>query len=172
MKLILFVLFFSLSTQAATTYEIKESLVKYTVKHLLKTVSGESKEIKGKGVCDKSVCEFLLAVTVKSFDSGNTNRDLHMLEVMKGAKYPLVVARVSFPESVFKSKNWSGEVELDLAGVKKKVPLTLEIIEKDLFIHGEFAFKCSEFQIERPSLLTVAIDDDVKMTVNTTWIKK
>lgn len=172
MKYLFLVLLFSLSTQAATNFEIKESLAKYTVKHLLKTVSGESKEIKGKGVCDKSNCEFLLAVTVKSFDSGNTNRDLHMLEVMKGAKYPLVVARVSFPESVFKNKNWTGEVELELAGIKKKVPLTLEIVEKDLFIHGDFVFKCSDFQIERPSLLTVAIDDEVKMTVNTTWSKK
>jgi hypothetical protein len=172
MKFFLLSLFLSLSTHAATTYEIKESLAKYTVKHLLKTVSGESKEIKGKGVCDKSVCEFLLAVAVKSFDSANTNRDLHMLEVMKGARHPLVVARVTFPESAFKSKNWSGEVELDLAGIKKKVPLSLEIIEKDLFIHGDFVFKCSDFQIDRPSLLTVAIDDDVKMTVNTTWLKK
>ena len=41
---------------------------------------------KGKGVCKDGQCDFLLAVPVKSFDSGDTNRDLHMLQVTRGAQ--------------------------------------------------------------------------------------
>ncbi|MFZ4712550.1 MAG: YceI family protein [Bacteriovoracaceae bacterium] len=163
---------FSAFAQSASTWEMKSSLVKYTIKHLLKTAMGESKEIKGKGACDKGNCEFLLAVAVKSFDSGNTNRDLHMLEVMKGAKFPFVVARVNIPEASLKSKSWKGDLELEMSGVKKMVPVTLEIAEDKGFIHGDFIFKCTDFGIERPSFLTMAIDDEVQMTVNTQWVKK
>jgi hypothetical protein len=31
---------------------------------------------------------FLIAVPVKSFDSGHSNRDLHMIQAMRGAEFP------------------------------------------------------------------------------------
>ena len=36
---------------------------------------------------------FLIAVPVKSFDSGDSNRDLHMVQVTKGAEFPMVTVR-------------------------------------------------------------------------------
>jgi hypothetical protein len=43
-------------------------------------------------------CDFLIAVPVKSFDSGNSNRDLHMLQVTRGGQFPMITVRTRLPE--------------------------------------------------------------------------
>jgi hypothetical protein len=53
---------------------------------------------KGKGVCHAGQCDFLIAVPVKSFDSGDSNRDLHMLQVTRGGEFPMVIVRTQLPE--------------------------------------------------------------------------
>ena len=60
----------------------------------LKKFDGVSKSAKGKGRCEKGQCHFLVAVPVKTFDSGDSNRDSHMLEVTKAATYPMVAVEV------------------------------------------------------------------------------
>ncbi len=60
---------------------------------------GVSHAAKGKGVCTAGECNFLIAAPVKSFDSGDSNRDLHMLEVTRGAQFPMVIVRTQFPEA-------------------------------------------------------------------------
>jgi hypothetical protein len=42
----------------------------------------------------------LIAVPVKSFDSGDSNRDLHMLQVTRGAQFPLVTVRTRLPDEL------------------------------------------------------------------------
>ena len=51
---------------------------------------GVSHSARGKGICHAGECDFLIAVPVKSFDSGDSNRDLHMLQVTRGAEFPMV----------------------------------------------------------------------------------
>jgi hypothetical protein len=52
---------------------------------------------KGKGVCHAGQCDFLIATPVKSVDSGDSNRDLHMIKATRGAQFPMVVVRTLFP---------------------------------------------------------------------------
>ena len=61
-------------------WELKQSELTYHIAYVLKKFSGTSLQAKGKGRCDSKTCEFLLGIPVKSFDSGDTNRDAHMLE--------------------------------------------------------------------------------------------
>ena len=85
--------------QADTQWVLAQSALSYHMSHPMHQVDGVSHAAKGKGACHAGQCSFLIAAPVKSFDSGDTNRDLHMLDSTRGAQYPMVVVRTSFPES-------------------------------------------------------------------------
>src|SRR3984885_13604143 len=84
---------------ADSQWILQQSTLTYHVSHPLHETEGVSHAAKGKGVCHAGQCDFLIAVPVKSFDSGDSNRDLHMLQVTRGAEFPLVTVRTRLPES-------------------------------------------------------------------------
>lgn len=170
MRSILLILLFSLSAYANNqTYVLKSSEVSYKVDFPLKTVYGKSSDSKGKGVCDKKSCDFLIAVPVKSFKSGDTNRDVHMQEVTKESQYPLLTVNSTFsdPDNITEI-----DLEIDFAGVKKtikKLKLSKNKTDRVIEINSTFPILLSEFKINRPSLLGVSIDDKVEIDVKTKW---
>ena len=83
---------------ADSQWILKQSTLTYHVSHPLHQSEGVSHAAKGKGVCHAGQCDFLIAVPVKSFDSGDSNRDLHMLQVTRGAEFPIVTVRTRLPE--------------------------------------------------------------------------
>src|ERR1035441_7026121 len=95
---------------------LKQSTLTYHVSHPLHQTEGVSHAAKGKGICHAGQCEFLIAVPVKSFDSGDSNRDLHMLQVTRGAEFPLVTVRTRLPESAAASANINADLEIQFAG--------------------------------------------------------
>lgn len=70
---------------------------------------------RGKGVCREGQCDFLIAVPVKSFDSGDSNRDLYMVQVTRGA-IPMVTVRTRLPESSLNDPNLSLDLDVEFAG--------------------------------------------------------
>src|ERR1035441_4072186 len=68
---------------ADSQWILRQSTLTYHVSHPLHQTDGVSHAARGKGVCHAGQCEFLIAVPVKSFDSGDSNRDLHMLQVTR-----------------------------------------------------------------------------------------
>ncbi|MGC2606712.1 MAG: hypothetical protein WA419_14280, partial [Silvibacterium sp.] len=77
--------------QADTQWVLDQSTLTYHMSHPVHEVNGVSHAAKGKGVCHDGQCNFLIAVPVRSFDSGDSNRDLHMLEATRGAQFPMVI---------------------------------------------------------------------------------
>ena len=69
---------FSSLYAADHTWVLKDSMLTYHVSHPLHQTDGVSHAARGKGICHDGQCDFLIAVLVKSFDSGDSNRDLHM----------------------------------------------------------------------------------------------
>src|ERR1700682_1139729 len=92
-----------LLAQADSQWVLEQSTLAYHVSHPLHQTDGVSHAARGKGVCHAGQCDFLIAAPVKSFDSGDSNRDLHMLEVTRGAQFPMVVVRAEFPEATIAS---------------------------------------------------------------------
>ena len=78
---------------ADSQWVLDQSTLTYHVSHPLHQFDGVSHAARGKGVCHDGQCDFLIAVPVKSFDSGDSNRDLHMLQVTRGAEFPIVTVR-------------------------------------------------------------------------------
>src|SRR5271168_2323499 len=96
---VLMVLTLPAFAQADSTWVLDQSTLTYHMSHPMHEVDGVSHAAKGKGVCHEGQCDFLLAVPVKSFDSGDSNRDLHMIQVTRGAQFPIVSVRFRLPET-------------------------------------------------------------------------
>jgi hypothetical protein len=84
--------------------------------HPLHQSEGVSHTARGKGVCHAGQCDFLIAVPVKSFDSGDSNRDLHTIQVIRGAEFPIVTVRTCLPESAAASTTINADLEIQFAG--------------------------------------------------------
>lgn len=154
---------------------LDQSTLTYHVSHPLHQVDGVSHAAKGKGVCHEGECAFLIAVPVKSFDSGDSNRDLHMLQVTRGAEFPLVTVRTRVPESASGSATMYLDLEVNFAGqtaVYKHVPFQQEVHGHSVRITGTIPAKVSDFKINPPSLLTMPIKDDIPVRVDLTWQSK
>jgi hypothetical protein len=96
--------------RADSQWVLEQSTLTYHVSRPLHEVNGVSHAAKGKGACHAGVCDFLIiAVPVKSFDSGDSNRDLHMLQVTRGGEFPMVIVRTQLPE-----ESSSGAIKVDL----------------------------------------------------------
>jgi len=70
-------------------------------------IDGVSHAARRKGVCHDGQCDFLIATPVTSFDSGDSNRDLHMIQAARGAQFPMVTVRTRLSESALTSKTIS-----------------------------------------------------------------
>src|ERR1700731_2649531 len=77
---------------------LEQSTLTYHVSHPLHESEGVSHAARGKGVCHAGQCDFLIAVAVKSFDSGDSNRDLHTLQVARAGQFPMSTVRTRLPE--------------------------------------------------------------------------
>jgi hypothetical protein len=127
---------------------------------------------RGKGVCHAGQCVFLIAVPVKSFDSKDSNRDLHMLQVTRGAQFPMVAVRVAVSESELATATIHCDLEIQFAGQTayyKQVPFQREARGNDVRITGTIPATLSDFKIDPPSLLTIPVKNDMPVHVDLTW---
>src|ERR1700740_2912197 len=98
--------------QIDSQWVLEQSTLTYHVSHPLHQVDAVSHAAKGKGVCHAGQCDFLIAVPVKSFDSGDSNRDLHTLQVARGGQFPMVTVRTHLPEDASGSATIRADLEI------------------------------------------------------------
>jgi len=157
---------------ADNTWVLKESTLSYHVSHPLHQTDGVSHAARGKGVCHEGQCDFLIAVPVKSFDSGDSNRDLHMLQVTKGAEYPMVMVRTRLPESAESSTTLKADLEIHFAGQTahyQQVPFDVKTEGNLKHITGTIPTGLSDFKIDPPSLLTIPVKNEMPVRIDMTW---
>jgi hypothetical protein len=170
--LIVFLLLALPAAGADSQWLLQRSTLTYHVSHPLHQTEGVSHAAKGKGVCHADQCEFLIAVSVKSFDSGDSNRDLHTLQVTRGAEYPLVTVRTRLPESAAASTTINADLQIQFAGQSaeyKQVPFKLERQGGNIRITGTIPATLSDFKIDPPSLLTMPVKNEIPVRVDMTW---
>lgn len=151
---------------------LESSTLTYHVAHPLHHVEGVSHEAKGKGVCQAGQCDFLIAVPVKTFDSGDSNRDLHMIQVVRGGAYPMVAVRTKLPEGATATPTLNADLEIQFAGQTvhySQVPFQRIDNGGKSRITGTIPATVSDFKIEPPSLLAVPIKNEIPITVEMTW---
>jgi YceI-like domain len=157
---------------AESQWMLDQSTLAYHISHPLHQVDGVSHAARGKGVCNAGECDFLVAVPVKTFNSGDSNRDLHMLQVARGGEFPMVTVRFRLPENAASQTTIHADLEVQFAGqtvTYKQVPFELTIQGNQARVAGTIPAKMSDFKIEPPSLLGIATKNDIPVRVETTW---
>ncbi len=157
---------------AESQWVLDKSILTYHVSHPLHETDGVSNAAKGKGVCHAGQCDFLIAVPVKSFDSGDSNRDLHMLQVTRGGEFPMVLVRTRLPEEMSASATIHADLEIKFAGqtvVYKQVPFQKVTEGTETRISGTIPATLSDFKIDPPKLLTMPVKNEVPVRVDMTW---
>jgi len=150
----------------AFTVDPAASVVRYRVNHKLHKVEGISRSVEGKALLepDGSV-RAMVRIPVQSFDSGDTNRDAHMLETLEAGRHPHVVfkgvTRLDRPGPERKAVEASLRGEMEFHGVKQpvEVPVTVELGSGGARVRGKLTVSLEAYRIERPSLLLVKVDD-------------
>jgi hypothetical protein len=175
-RLFAFILLFAIPACAQTDsqWALEESTLTYHVSHPLHQVDGVSHAAKGKGICHAGQCDFLIAVPVKSFDSGDSNRDLHTLQVARGGKFPMVTVRTHLPEAAAASATISADIEIDFSGQTAKyshVPFQLTMQGTETRISGTIPATLTDFKIDPPSLLAMPVKNEIPVRVEMTWRK-
>jgi polyisoprenoid-binding protein YceI len=163
-------LFTALLAQAplGTTYavDLQKSVVHYTIVHKLHRVQAASKLAQGKVVLkpDGSL-QVMLRAPIGSFESGDGNRDEHMRETMEEAKYPFVtykgvakLAGATLPPTL----DVVLDGQLEFHGRKQDEKISVHVDRAGpggAHASGHFSVSLDRYQIERPSLLFIKIDD-------------
>jgi YceI-like domain len=165
-------LVFPVLAGADTQWVLKQSTLTYHVSHPLHQTEGISHAARGKGECHAGQCNFLIAVPVNSFDSGDSNRDLHMLQVTRGAQFPMVVVRAQLLEAALASATLHADLEIQFAGQTvhfKQLPFQLATQGNEIRLTGTIPATLSDFKIDPPTLLTIPIKNDMPVRVDMTW---
>ncbi len=162
----------SLALAADSQWVLQQGTLTYHVSHPLHQTEGVSHEVRGKGICHAGQCDFLIAAPVKSFDSGDSNRDLHMIQVTRGAEFPMVTVRTRLPESAADSTSIQADLEIQFAGQTAhftRVPFELSKNGNQIRITGTIPATLADFKIDPPSLLTMPVKNDIPVRVDLTW---
>jgi hypothetical protein len=154
------------------SWTLDQSTLSYHMSHPIHEVDGVSHAARGKGVCHEGQCDFLVAAPVKSFDSGDSNRDLHVIQVTRGAEYPLVTVRFRLPQSALTQPTLDCDLEVQFAGNTAHyahVTFQQSISGAAHHITGVVPSTLSDFKIQPPTFLTVPIKNEIPVRVDMTW---
>jgi hypothetical protein len=159
-------------SQSDSQWNLGQSTLTYHVSHPLHQSEGVSHVARGKGICHAGQCDFLIAVPVKSFDSGDSNRDLHMLQVVRGGQFPVVSVRTRLPEAASGAETFEADLEIEFAGQTTHYDHVLfkHVTQgNESKISGTIPLKLSDFKIDPPSLLALPVKNEIPIRVEMTW---
>ena len=144
-----------------------KSSVAYHMSHPMHDWDGISKEIDGAVQFDNvsgKIVKVAVMARVSSFDSKNSNRDSHMLEVTEAIKYPTV----SFVSTSVKDDGNTIDItgNITFHNVTKPVHFIANAVSenKNRIVSGNFILLLEDFKIERPSLMMVKTSNEMKMS--------
>jgi hypothetical protein len=158
--------------QSDSQWVLDSSTLSYHVSHPLHEVDGISHAALGKGVCHAGQCSFLVAAQVKSFFSGDSNRDLHMIQVTQGAQFPIVSVRLHLPEAALSSPTIDCDLEIHFAGQTANYQHLAfqQTVQGNVHrITGTIPSTLTDFKITPPSFFTVALRNEMPVKVELTW---
>jgi polyisoprenoid-binding protein YceI len=165
-------MFLALSCAAAQAKSVEciknETSVTYLLSHPLHHMESTSKEINCRIEIDpakKEIKTVSAQIDVMTFNSGNSNRDSHAMEVIDAITYPDVTFSSAFIVQNGDSLNVTGK--LTFHGVTKDIIIAAvtKWSQNRLEVNGSFDLSLTDFKVERPSLLGLKCDDTLKFSL-------
>jgi polyisoprenoid-binding protein YceI len=142
-----------------------ETSVTYLLTHPLHQIESTSKDIDCRIAIDlikKNIKAVSTQIDVTTFNSGNSNRDSHAMEVIDAITYPDVMFSSTSIVQIGDSVNVTGN--LTFHGVTKTIVIAAATkwSPNRFVVNGAFDISLTEFKVERPSLLMVKCDDTLR----------
>ncbi len=155
-------------TPAPVTWKaIKEkSTIAYTANHSLHEWTGETHNVNAVIVLDEVgnvIQKVAVSANVADFDSQNSSRDSHALEVLEAIKYP----KVQFVSTGISQKGQSLTVTGNLIfhGITHTVNFDANLSnnKKGIVVKGTIPVSLEAFKVERPSFMLIKTDDLIQI---------
>jgi polyisoprenoid-binding protein YceI len=140
----------------------QSSFIQYEGKHLLHDWDGINQKVKGIAVVDEATDEIVkiaLLANVRDFDSNNSSRDAHALEVLEALQYPEIKFYSDEIKYNSKTVRFSGSLEFHGISITQSIEADLSKTVLGNELLGEFQLIPSDFGIELPSFLSVKMKD-------------
>jgi polyisoprenoid-binding protein YceI len=160
--------------QVATCKAAREgSIMTYRLVHPLHKIEATSKGVDYTVDLDRARKEIVRVsgvVDVTTFDSGNSNRDSHAMEVIDALTFP--EARFVSTGILQHGDSITVNGKLTFHGVTKDIQANARTqwSERQLVVAGGFEATLTGFNIERPSLLLIPVEDRLAFTFTVTVV--
>jgi polyisoprenoid-binding protein YceI len=153
-------------SQRKISSNVKASSITYAMKHPLHSWDASSKESKCVIVyndASQKITAVAVSIPVKSFDSGNSNRDSHALEEMESLKYPNVTFSAS--DIVETDTDITLKGNLTFHGVTKPITIAAKknMSGKKMNVKGGFSIKMTDHKITPPGLMGIKTEDNINL---------
>ena len=166
---IIILLFIQLSIVLSQSKQIEavkqESSITYQLTHPLHEIESTSKDANctiDLDLSKKEIKKVFVQVDVTSFNSGNSSRDSHAMEVIDALTFP----DSRFTSSSITQKGDSLKIygKLTFHGITKDIVISAftKWSNNKLMVNGNFDISLTAFKVERPSLLLIPVKDDLK----------
>jgi polyisoprenoid-binding protein YceI len=164
----------ALGQGVARLYSVRltDSQLTYRLKHKLHEVVGTARPTEGRArILPDGTLQVAVRANVADFDSGNANRDANMKEATEANKYPTVEFRglatgLKVPDSFPTRVPVVLRGKLTFHGVERGVEVPMEVLfrsAREVSAEGRFTISLESYEVERPSLLLVRVEDTLVM---------
>tara|TARA_Y100000766_G_C18706812_1_gene506999 strand:- start:180 stop:704 length:525 start_codon:yes stop_codon:yes gene_type:complete len=155
---------FNLSSQEIKRVDSEKSFINYTGKHFLHKWSAENKNISGLiQINGESISNIGIVAKVSDFKSGNSNLDSNSLRVLDALQFPNVIFKSTIVNQEDEQIIFEGV--MNFHGIEKDFSISAEVthLNEITQLSGKFIVSLTDFLVERPSLLTRKINDDINL---------
>ena len=173
---IILIFAFSFSYGQKTNWQIdtKKSFIKYEGKHILHEWTGINRKINGLAISSNQflkIDKIALLIYVRDFDSKNSGRDSHSLEVLEALQFP----EIKFYSESINIKNkiatFKGSLEFHGVKINKTFSSSFKVNNNEISFDGELNLLASDFGIELPSFMLYKMEDLLIVSYSIVLIK-
>ena len=146
----------------------EKSTITYHMRHKLHEWDGVSDKLKIQANWENAssvnkITKIAISTKVSSFNSGLSNRDSHMIEVLEALTYPNIVFKST--SIIYNQNDLLVNGQLQFHGVTKQISFNAKQSDKEgnIFFEGTFPILLEDFKVKRPSLLFVKADNEIQI---------
>lgn len=167
--LTLLTVLFNCNLLFAQVYVTESGQAKFEASMPLNSYTGNSKQLHGKVNLETNEMEFSLPV--KSIKTGKDKRDEHMYELLNVEENPNVLFKGKLVNNYSEGdgkKEVKASGDFTLAGVTRQVTVTgsLEPVKNGLKLTADWSLMITDYNLERPSITFIKVDDKHKLSIN------
>ncbi len=143
------------------------SEVTYTMSHPLHDWEGVDKNVRAVIIENSKtgkIQKVAVSLKIADFNSGNSNRDSHAVEVLEGISYPTVTFVSKRIEETDNNIFVTGILTFHNVKKEIKIPVLKRKEKGKDFYSGKFDVDMTKFKVKRPTLMNMPTDKIIKMS--------